>query len=248
MDNHVNIPINTTNTKQLEAPERGAYLLTVVEVAKVDRIQCQAEGCRHSVYKRIHVVLAGLEFKVLGSQCYERLYGQASLAGQAPQYGTGTGTGRLLTPEERLVLVENTAAFIEALEAKRVELERRTALKAAQQRENESAWTAVRAASPEPRPERPPHIARDARSPIYEGGEMLRWRWKTTEATTASVAKYEACPSQGPFHARVMASFRNNSWPTPYSFALDVEVTQCLPKPYIFRALDELNLIERAQA
>ena len=84
---------------------------------------------------------------MLGSQCYERLHGHATLPGQAPQYGTGTGS--LLTPEERLVLVENTAAFIEALEAKRVELERRTALEAAQQRENESAWAAIRAAPPE---------------------------------------------------------------------------------------------------
>jgi hypothetical protein len=246
MDNQVSISINTTNTEQLEAPESGAYLLAVVEVDKADRIQCQAEGCGHSVYKRIHVVLAGLEFKVLGSQCYERLYGQATLPGQAPQYGTGTG--RLLTPEERLVLVENTAAFIEALEAKRVELERRAALEAAQQREYELARAAIRPAPPEQRPERPQHIAREARSPIYEGGEMLRWRWRTPEATRASVAEYEACPSQGPFHARVMGSFKNKSWPTPYSFALDVEVKQCLPKPYIFRALDELNLIERAQA
>lgn len=242
----MSIPINTTNANQLEAPESGAYLLAVVEVDKADRIQCQAEGCGHSVYKRIHVVLAGLEFKVLGSQCYERLYGQCTLIRQAPQYGTGTG--RFLTPEERLVLVENTAAFIESLEAKRVELERRAALEAAQQWENESARAAIRPASPEQRSERPQHIARDARSPIYEGGEMLRWRWKTPEVTAASVAEYEVCPSQGPYHARVIAFFKNQSWPTPYSFALDVEVKQCLPKPYIFRALDELNLIERVQA
>ncbi len=246
MGNQVSIPVNTTNMEQPEAPESGAYLLAVVEVDKADRIQCQAEGCGHSVYKRIHVVLAGLEFKVLGSQCYERLYGQATLTGEAAQYGTGTG--RLLTPEERLVLVENTAVFIEALEANRVEVERRAALEAAQQRENESARAAIRVAPPEQRRERPQHIAGDARSPMYEGGEMLRWRWRTPEATTASVAEYEACPSQAPFHARVMASFRNKSWPTPYSFALDVEVKQCLPKPYTFRALDELNLIERAHA
>lgn len=242
----MSIPINTTNMQQLKAPESGAYLLAVVEVDKADRIQCQAEGCGHSVYKHIHVVLAGLGFKVLGSQCYERLYGRATHTGDAPQYGTTTG--RRLTPEERLVLVENTAAFIEALEAERVELERLAALEAAQRRANESARAAICATPPKQRFERPQHIVRDARSPIYEGGEMLRWRWRTLEAMTASVAKYEACPSQGPFHGRVMASFRNKSWSTPYSFALDVEMKYCLPKPYIFRALDELKLIEREQA
>lgn len=241
----VSIFINTKNVEQPVPPENGAYLLAVVEVDKANRVLCQAEGCGHPVYKRIHVVLAGMEFKVLGSQCYERLYGRATLTSQAPQYGTAAG--RLLTLEERLVLVENTAAFIEALEAKRVEMEQRTALEAAQQREAELARATLRTNSPEQQPAPPRHITRDARSPSYEGGEMLRWRWKSPEARTASIAEYEACPSQGPFHARVMASFKNKNWPTPYSFALHVELQQCIPKPYIFRTLDELNLIETAQ-
>lgn len=244
MDNEASAHFDTADAGHNEAPENGAYLLAIVEVDKADRIQCQAEGCGHSVYKRIHVVLAGLEFKVLGSQCYERLYGQASAA--APQYGSGTG--RLLTAEERLVLVENTAAFIEALEAERVEFERRAAAHAARQRKIELAQAASRPAPPPvPKPERPQHIARDARSPLYEGGEMLRWRWRDPEALVASIADYQASPSHGPFHARVMESFKTQSRPTPYSFALDVEVKHCLPKPYIFRALDELNLIERTQ-
>lgn len=244
MNNEAGTHFGTADVVQVDAPGTGAYLLAIVEVDKADRIQCQAEGCGHSVYKRIHVVLAGLEFKVLGSQCYERLYGQASAA--APQYGSGTG--RLLTAEERLVLVENTAAFIEALEAERVELERRAAAQAARQREIELAQAARRPAPPPVlRPETPQHIDRDARSPLYEGGEMLRWRWRGPETLAASIAEYEASPSQGPFHARVMESFKNQRRPTPYSFALDVEVKHCLPKPYIFRALDELNLIERTQ-
>lgn len=245
MDNQVTIPTNTTNVEHFVAHDSGAYLLAVVEVDKADRILCQAEGCGHAVYKRIHVALAGLEFKVLGSQCYERLYGQAKPTGQVPQYGTTSGT--LLTPEERLVLVENTAAFIEALEAKRVEMERCAALEATQQRDAELARATNSAALSEEEPERPKHVARDACSPSYEGGEMLRWRWRAQEAITAKIAEYEDCPSQGPFHARVMAFFKNKTWPTPYSFALDLELKQCLPKPYIFQALDELSLIERAQ-
>lgn len=35
------------------------------------------------------------------------------------------------------------------------------------------------------------------------------------------------CPSP------VMAAFKKQSWPTPYSFALDVEVKQCLPKRHL---------------
>jgi hypothetical protein len=230
----------------MNTTESDAYLLAVVEVDKADRIQCQAEGCGHSVYKRIHVVLAGLEFKVLGSQCYERLYGQTAPHGQVPQYGSGTG--RLLTAEERQVLVENTAAFIEALESERVELESRAALQAARQQETELARAARQLAPPAQRPGLPEHIDKDARSPMYEGGEMLRWRWKDAQTTAVIIAEYDACPSQGPFHARVMAAYKKKAWPSPYSFALDVELKQCLPKPYIFRSLDELNLIEREQA
>jgi hypothetical protein len=72
MDNEGSMRINTTHKEQLEVPDSGAYLLAVVEVDREDRIQCQAEGRGHSVYKRIHVVLTGMAFKVLGSQCYER--------------------------------------------------------------------------------------------------------------------------------------------------------------------------------
>lgn len=233
------------NTSRDVAPDE-AYLLAIVEVDKADRIQCQAEGCGHSVYKRIHVVLAGLEFKVLGSQCYERLYGHASSAG-LPQYGSGTS--RVLTADERQVLVENTAAFIERLEAERMELERLAALQAARQREIELAQAARRSAMhmghPARRPDRPRQIERDERSPLYEGGEMLRWKWKSAEETAASIAEADAIPPQGPYHASVLTYFKAHRHPTPYSFALDVEVRQCLPKAYIFRALDELNLIER---
>jgi hypothetical protein len=126
--------------EQKQAP---AYLMTVVEVDRDDRILCQAEGCGHSVYKRIHVVLVGLEFKVLGSQCYLRLYGHLDQTSMAPHYGTGDG--RRLTAEERLELVENTAEFVARLEAEREEYERRAAAVAAeQQRAEETRAEALR--------------------------------------------------------------------------------------------------------
>ena len=189
---------------------------------------------------------SGLEFKVLGSQCYERLYGQALSAG-VPQYGSGTG--KLLTAEERQVLVENTANFIESLEAEGIELERLAALQAARQHDMELAQAARRSAmqkgQPARRPGPPRQIERDERSPLNEGGEMLRWKWKDAEETAASIAEADAIPPQGSYHATVLAYFKAPRRPTPCSFALDVEVRQRLPKAYIFRALDELNLIER---
>ena len=194
-------------------------------------------------------MLAGLEFKVLGSQCYQRLYGHANPAAATPQYGSGTG--RLLTAGERLVLVENTAKFIEALEAERVELERLAALEAArrQQQDNERAARqrpiqTHQATRHLPQPQ-PQLIPDDARSPLYDGAEMLRWRWKNAEVRATSIAAYKVNPSLAAHHVSVMTCFQNVIPPTPYQFALDVELRQFLPKRYIFRALDELNLIER---
>lgn len=225
----------------------SALLLAIVEVDKEDRVQCQAQGCGHSVFKRIHVVLIGMEFKVLGSQCYQRLYGKELPNAAAPQYGSING--RLLTAEERLVLVENTAKFIEALESDRLEFERIAATNAARHQQHESEQAAaqpqmhthqsVRRSQP------PQHVPFDARSPSYEGSEMLRWHWRSSAVRASCVATFQANPSTGLHHAAVMACFKTTSRPTPYLFAMDVELAQCLPKPYILRALDELGLIEQ---
>lgn len=59
----------------ISAPEPESHLLSIVEVSHANRIRCQADGCDHSVFKRIHVVLDNGKFHVLGSQCYATLYG-----------------------------------------------------------------------------------------------------------------------------------------------------------------------------
>jgi hypothetical protein len=236
-----------SNSESIDLPRPTAYLLAVVEVDKNDRIQCQVAGCGRSVYKRIHVVLSGLEFQVLGSECYQRLYGQDGQIVATPQYGPGTG--RLLTAEERMVLVENTARFIETLEAERLELERLAALEATRREQEGLARIAMQREAQKFQKTRqfprPLHIPDDARSASYDGPEMLRWRWKNAEERSASIADYEANPTDVHHHASVMHCLKIGIQPTPYQFALKVELSQCLPKRYIFRALDELSLIER---
>jgi hypothetical protein len=86
-------------------------LLAVVEVPQADRVVCQSPGCKHPVYKRIHVIQQDGQLTVLGSECFKKLFGEGH---SAPSYGTGEG--RLLTPEERQLLVENTARLIAQFE------------------------------------------------------------------------------------------------------------------------------------
>ncbi|OQX11015.1 MAG: hypothetical protein BWK73_18690 [Thiothrix lacustris] len=88
-------------------------LLAIVEVNKIDRVICRAPNCRHSVYKRIHVIKLDGKVTVYGSECFKQLLG--SEASIVPHYGTSTS--RQLTPEERLLLLENTESLIAQFEA-----------------------------------------------------------------------------------------------------------------------------------
>lgn len=105
-------------------------LLAVVEVLHDERVRCAAEGCGHSVYRRIHLVRTEGTTKVYGSDCFARLFGSTPAGQAAPRYGTTTG--RSLTPEERALLTENTERLIEQFEqehlARIAEAERRRAL------------------------------------------------------------------------------------------------------------------------
>lgn len=100
-------------------------LLAIVEVDRDDRVVCQADGCGHTVYKRIHVARIDGKLQVYGSDCFGRLYGKAA-ATSTPAFGTSDG--KKLTAEERQMLADNTEAFIahmEQLHLERLETERR---------------------------------------------------------------------------------------------------------------------------
>lgn len=111
-----------------------SHLLSIVEVSHANRIRCQADGCGHSVFKRIHVVLDNGKFHVLGSQCFAKFYGGLGTAA-APYYGDGGA--RPLTDDERAMLVENTARFIEQLENERIDTERVAAAFEAERQQTE---------------------------------------------------------------------------------------------------------------
>ena len=108
------------------APE----LLAIVEVPRDERVRCQAPGCNHPVFRRIHVIREGEAISVLGSECFKHLFTTLPVASATPKYSTSEG--RHLTDEERQLLVENTRRLVEQFEAEhQVELERAAALQAA---------------------------------------------------------------------------------------------------------------------
>ena len=111
-------------------------LLAVVGVERDDRVVCQASGCGHGVYRRIHVVRHDDgELRVYGSDCFERLF--VHLVRRSPRYGSGEG--RNLTPEERHMLAENTERLIARFEDERQGLLEQAGLRQEQQDKVERA-------------------------------------------------------------------------------------------------------------
>lgn len=105
-----------------------SILLAVIEVPFAERVRCAAEGCGHSVYRRVHLVRSNDVTQVYGSDCFSRLFGSTNLGKSAPRYTTA-GSSRALTPEERQLLVENTERLIE-----KFELEHQTSIVEAQRK------------------------------------------------------------------------------------------------------------------
>lgn len=91
----------------------SGQLLAVVGVERADRVVCQAEGCGHGVYRRIHFVRHDDgTLGVYSSDCFDKLFGH--LAERPPRYGSGEG--RELTTEERQMLAGNTERLIAQFE------------------------------------------------------------------------------------------------------------------------------------
>jgi hypothetical protein len=93
----------------------NAKLLAIVSVQHEDRVQCGQPGCGHSIYRAIHVVRDNGTLIVLGSTCFSKRYGSAATLGKA-RFGAGD-SGRTLTAEERMLLVDNTAELLSRFEA-----------------------------------------------------------------------------------------------------------------------------------
>jgi hypothetical protein len=138
-----------------------AELLAIVEVDKSDRVVCQAPGCGHAVYKRIHVVRQGGHASVYGSDCFGRLF-----AGLIPDAGPryGSAEGRLLTSEERAMLAENTERLLAQFEMERTNaLEQQRLRREQQELLERAAAERVREAKREAELRRPRPLRRKSR-------------------------------------------------------------------------------------
>lgn len=92
---------------------QNTQLLAIVEVGEDKRVRCQFPGCKQTIYKSIHVIAEQGELKVIGSTCVTKgAYGEIGL----PAYTSG-GDGKLLSDEERQMLLNNTSELVSYLKA-----------------------------------------------------------------------------------------------------------------------------------
>lgn len=122
------IPSSQSDSFASQAP----CLMAVVEVDKSERVYCAQPGCHHTVYKAIHVVKDADQLLVLGSTCFKKRYGGLNALGGA-QYGGCNG--KPLTPEERILLEQNTQALLDRFAAEKARLQEEAELKLQQLRE-----------------------------------------------------------------------------------------------------------------
>jgi hypothetical protein len=219
------------------------FLVAVVEVEKQDRIICQVHGCGRSVYRRIHVLLVGGSFTLLGSDCFRRLHGATSVGAIAPYYPWSAD--RRLTLEERNRLIKNTASFIEQLEQERLLLEEQ-----ARKVLTAPIATAVptRAAAPVRLANHRRYNFYDPAAAPYEGQAVLRWQWVDEQERVRCVTELHRTAQILPRSdlALILQHYHHMPPQSPYQFALGVELKNYLPKKHTLRALHEIGLIEQS--
>jgi hypothetical protein len=234
----------------MEQQPAKAHLIDVVEVDKSKRIRCQAEGCGHGVYARIHVVLDSGKFVVLGSSCYQRLYGMA-LQEITSYYGGSASNPTRLTDEMRALLTSNTIAFVELLEQRRQQVEAQAAKRQeawALQANRRQAEVQARSHARTWVSERPGLSVVDSE----DTSEQYRYMWSSSWWISAGklfVDVREVLDEA--IHADVLykaivALMRQPSI-TPVSFAVQLE-NDGVPRDLTLRCLHAIRLVVRAKA
>lgn len=237
----------------------AAYLVDVVEVNKAKRVRCQAQGCGHSVYARIHVVLDMGRFVVLGGDCFQRLYGD-SLGGTNSFYGGSASAPTKLSDEMRQLLDSNTAEFVEKLEQHRQEMEAEAAKHKAlleQQRQRSEAEALARKATTPLRPQEnrlpglmnstsPTHTVETPIGAISDGYRYLWGAYWWTSSGQLFVDVRAALPASP--HAdtvyRALVGMVRQPRVTPVDFAVHLE-REGVPRATALECLTTLQLAVR---
>jgi hypothetical protein len=112
MKNHTDQEMEISKTGAIETTGELEFV-AIVEVPEHKKIVCQAEGCGHSVFRRVHVIKQGSDIGVFGSTCAAKMFGQL-LKNSRPTIHMSEGIN-LSEPDVEL-LEQNTRELIAKLQ------------------------------------------------------------------------------------------------------------------------------------
>lgn len=92
-----------------------AELLIIVELPENKKVLCQAEGCGHSVYKRVHVIRELDKLSVYGEDCAKKRFGKTL---RKPVISKKKLDGYVLSERDIEQLLENTQLFIDDMQTR----------------------------------------------------------------------------------------------------------------------------------
>ena len=149
-----------------------ARLLAVIEVPHDERVRCMADGCGHSVYKRVHIIRRDDALLVYGSTCFARDFRGHEIAKSSPQLTSHAG--RVLSAEERQLLVSNTEHLIQRFESEQAaELAKAQARVINRPPAITRSWTQPPPAKPVPTPKLPQFTPAERASVEPEARRLL---------------------------------------------------------------------------
>lgn len=222
----------------------AAYLLDVVEVDKSRRVRCQAPGCGHAVYARIHVVLDGARFVVLGGDCFQRLYGTSIGAGPS-YYGGSAQAPTTLSEAMRALLESNTAEFVAQLELRRLQWEAEAAARSAALARQAGA-EARAGQRPPAAPQFSPELGATGTWGRYHYGWSASW-WTSAAQLLAGVrAALNPSPQADLVYRAIVALVRQPTV-SPVLFAARLE-SRGVAREAVLDCLHALQLVHRALA
>jgi len=101
---------------------KNIELIMVVEVPAHKKVLCQADGCGHAVFRRVHVIHQDGDIGVFGSSCAKKLLGER-LEKMRPTIGGGVEM--TLSDIDVDLLIHNTEELIDKL-LQELEIESKT--------------------------------------------------------------------------------------------------------------------------
>lgn len=237
---------------------KNIQLLIIVEVNKSDRIYCQSENCKHTVFKKIHVVRDNGKLTLYGSSCFTKKYHDLPSNFRIPTYPSRS-SGSVLSDEERKMLTDNTEKLLAIFRQEFEEKERigiahearnwqQSKLNVCQEgaaniikltdRSDEHFQNEIRALE----------VECEILSPQFSEQQFMRSMWTTeNDVAGGTIREYVNGANRTRVIDLIIRHFSIGTRSDPWGFAVQLQSNYLIPKIVTFQVLSDFGLIRVIQ-